>query len=179
MLKLTATKLKSSAIFRPMESQQATGRSVDSLVVDVNIEALKHWFFLQLRIYENKLASMSKHQLNLSTVEFWTNKLNDALAPIARFSVGHILCVPPSTACIERLFSVASLVQRKSVTFVWLHDRKRIIFTVESWTCQIIVPVAAWWLCRIILLVVIRWLCGIIAFVAVWWLWWIIVLVGV
>jgi hypothetical protein len=34
--------MKSSAIFRRMESQQATGRSVDSLVVEVNIAALKH-----------------------------------------------------------------------------------------------------------------------------------------
>jgi hypothetical protein len=62
-------------------------------------------------MYENELASMSKHQLNVSAVEFWTNKLDGALAPIARFSVGHILCVPPSTASVERLFSMASLVQ--------------------------------------------------------------------
>jgi hAT family protein len=54
---------------------------------------------------------MNLQHLKVSAVEFWTNKLDGALAPIARFALGNILCVPPSTACVERLFSMASLVQ--------------------------------------------------------------------
>jgi hypothetical protein len=66
---------------------------------------------IQLNIYENELANLTEQQLNVSAVDFWKSKLESALAPIAHFALGHVLCVPPSTACVERLFSMAALVQ--------------------------------------------------------------------
>lgn len=66
---------------------------------------------LQLDIYERELSCMTAQQLTVSAVDFWTTKQQGALAAIARFALGNILCAPPSTACVERLFSMASLVQ--------------------------------------------------------------------
>jgi hypothetical protein len=64
-----------------------------------------------LNIYETELAAMSEQELAMPASDFWKQKLSGVLAPIARFALGHILCVPPSTACVERLFSMAALVQ--------------------------------------------------------------------
>jgi hypothetical protein len=67
--------------------------------------------FFQLSIYGNELASMTEHQLAVSADDFWKQKLHGALAPIASFALGNILRVPPSTASVERLFTIAAHVQ--------------------------------------------------------------------
>ena len=95
----------------PVNIQQHIDRSVSALV---SWSEFASWFAMcdiQFNIYETELASMTEQQLAVPAVEFWKTKSHGTLAPVARFALSHILCVPPSTACVERLFSMASLVQ--------------------------------------------------------------------
>lgn len=57
---------------------------------------------------------MTDDQRQVSSVDYWTSKLDGALAPIALFAVSRVLVVPPSTASVECAFSVASDVQQSN-----------------------------------------------------------------
>jgi hypothetical protein len=100
------------AFFGRSKQERSSSSTVDALVTKLlgNLIFI-HVFCLQLSSYKSQ-AILSQSISPLETIEkFWTPRLSDpAYKSLAEFAI-NILIVPPSSASIERVFSIASMVQ--------------------------------------------------------------------